>query len=137
MSHRHFLNCMSFLPGGEWRIKYTRAIREMDFAKKKLQQEFDDKLETEQQSKRQLERKARKKIWEFSPENFSNSNVWLAAHLKPLKHINFTVMICIELSEWNNKDLSVWVCVFVCVYARCSWLICRQIMKICSTPCSS
>uniref|UniRef100_A0A3P9MPD7 Myosin XVIIIAa n=1 Tax=Oryzias latipes TaxID=8090 RepID=A0A3P9MPD7_ORYLA len=43
--------------GGEWRIKYTRAIREMDFAKKKLQQEFDDKLETEQQSKRQLERK--------------------------------------------------------------------------------
>ncbi|KAM3600864.1 uncharacterized protein V6R79_003893 [Siganus canaliculatus] len=43
--------------GGEWRIKYNRAIREMDFTKKKLQQEFDDKLETEQQSKRQLERK--------------------------------------------------------------------------------
>ncbi|XP_071316775.1 unconventional myosin-XVIIIa-like isoform X10 [Trachinotus anak] len=43
--------------GGEWRIKYNRAIREMDFTKKKLQQEFDDKLETEQQSKRHLERR--------------------------------------------------------------------------------
>ncbi|XP_069002915.1 unconventional myosin-XVIIIa-like isoform X1 [Embiotoca jacksoni] len=43
--------------GGEWRIKYNRAIREMDFTKKKLQQEFDDKLETEQQGKRHLERK--------------------------------------------------------------------------------
>ncbi|XP_067350326.1 unconventional myosin-XVIIIa-like isoform X9 [Channa argus] len=43
--------------GGEWRIKYNRAIREMDFTKKKLQQEFDDKLETEEQSKRHLERK--------------------------------------------------------------------------------
>ncbi|XP_068187607.1 unconventional myosin-XVIIIa-like isoform X2 [Antennarius striatus] len=43
--------------GGEWRIKYNRAIREMDFAKKKLQQEFNDKLETEQQGKRHLERR--------------------------------------------------------------------------------
>ncbi|XP_077448363.1 unconventional myosin-XVIIIa-like [Stigmatopora argus] len=43
--------------GGEWRIKYNRAIREMEFTKKKLQQEFDDKLETEQQAKRQLERR--------------------------------------------------------------------------------
>ncbi|CAJ1064269.1 unconventional myosin-XVIIIa-like isoform X9 [Xyrichtys novacula] len=43
--------------GGEWRIKYNRAIREMDFTKKKLQQDFDDKLETEQQSKRHLERR--------------------------------------------------------------------------------
>ncbi|KAM9348019.1 unconventional myosin-XVIIIa-like [Symphorus nematophorus] len=43
--------------GGEWRIKYNRAIREMDFTKKKLQQEFDDKLETEQQCKRHLERR--------------------------------------------------------------------------------
>ncbi|XP_047462771.1 unconventional myosin-XVIIIa-like isoform X3 [Mugil cephalus] len=43
--------------GGEWRIKYNRAIREMEFTKKKLQQEFDDKLETEQQSKRHIERK--------------------------------------------------------------------------------
>ncbi|XP_072302594.1 unconventional myosin-XVIIIa-like isoform X2 [Eucyclogobius newberryi] len=43
--------------GGEWRIKYNRAIREMEFIKKKLQQEFEDKLETEQQSKRQLDRK--------------------------------------------------------------------------------
>lgn len=31
----------------------------MDFTKKKLQQEFDDKLETEQQGKRHLERRAR------------------------------------------------------------------------------
>lgn len=58
MSHSVFSDLYVFLPGGEWRIKYNRAIREMDFAKKKLQQEFDDKLETEQQSKRQLERKA-------------------------------------------------------------------------------
>ncbi|XP_072231134.1 unconventional myosin-XVIIIa-like isoform X2 [Leuresthes tenuis] len=43
--------------GSEWRIKYNRAIREVDFTKKKLQQEFDDQLEAEQQSKRQLERK--------------------------------------------------------------------------------
>ncbi|XP_031712842.1 unconventional myosin-XVIIIa-like isoform X1 [Anarrhichthys ocellatus] len=43
--------------GGEWRIKYNRAIREMDFTKKKLQQEFDEKLDTEQQSKRHLERR--------------------------------------------------------------------------------
>uniref|UniRef100_H3D2Q3 Myosin XVIIIA n=1 Tax=Tetraodon nigroviridis TaxID=99883 RepID=H3D2Q3_TETNG len=43
--------------GGEWRVKYNRAIREMDFTKKKLQQEFEDKLETEQQNKRHLERK--------------------------------------------------------------------------------
>ncbi|XP_019714468.1 unconventional myosin-XVIIIa-like isoform X2 [Hippocampus comes] len=43
--------------GGEWRIKYNRAIREMEFTQKKLQQEFDDKLETEQQSKRHLERR--------------------------------------------------------------------------------
>ncbi|XP_044539224.1 unconventional myosin-XVIIIa-like, partial [Gracilinanus agilis] len=43
--------------GGEWRLKYERAIREVDFTKKRLQQEFEDKLEAEQQSKRQLERK--------------------------------------------------------------------------------
>ncbi|XP_029111252.1 unconventional myosin-XVIIIa isoform X4 [Scleropages formosus] len=43
--------------GGEWRLKYERAVREVDFTKKRLQQEFDDKLEVEQQGKRQLERK--------------------------------------------------------------------------------
>ncbi|KAI5624485.1 unconventional myosin-XVIIIa isoform X3 [Silurus asotus] len=43
--------------GGEWKLKYDRAIREIDFTKKKLQQEFDDKLEAEQQNKRHLERK--------------------------------------------------------------------------------
>ncbi|XP_072557636.1 unconventional myosin-XVIIIa isoform X11 [Paramormyrops kingsleyae] len=43
--------------GGEWHLKYERAIREVEFTKKRLQQEFDDKLEVEQQSKRQLERK--------------------------------------------------------------------------------
>ncbi|KAI4814127.1 hypothetical protein KUCAC02_003333, partial [Chaenocephalus aceratus] len=43
--------------GGEWRIKYNRAIREMDFTKKKLQQEFDEKLDTEQQGKRHVERR--------------------------------------------------------------------------------
>ncbi|XP_051541928.1 unconventional myosin-XVIIIa-like isoform X2 [Myxocyprinus asiaticus] len=43
--------------GGEWRLKYERAIRDTEFTKKKLQQELDDKLETEQQNKRHLERK--------------------------------------------------------------------------------
>ncbi|XP_028276195.1 unconventional myosin-XVIIIa isoform X9 [Parambassis ranga] len=43
--------------GGEWRLKYERAIREIEFTKKRLQQEFDDKLELEQQNKRQLERR--------------------------------------------------------------------------------
>ncbi|XP_074045203.1 unconventional myosin-XVIIIa isoform X7 [Macrotis lagotis] len=43
--------------GGEWRLKYERAVREVDFTKKRLQQEFEDKLEVEQQNKRQLERK--------------------------------------------------------------------------------
>ncbi|XP_062329811.1 unconventional myosin-XVIIIa isoform X10 [Osmerus eperlanus] len=43
--------------GGEWRLKYKRAIREIEFTKKRLQQEFDDKLEVEQQNKRQLERR--------------------------------------------------------------------------------
>ncbi|XP_073653887.1 unconventional myosin-XVIIIa isoform X6 [Tursiops truncatus] len=43
--------------GGEWRLKYERAVREVDFTKKRLEQEFEDKLEVEQQSKRQLERR--------------------------------------------------------------------------------
>ncbi|XP_066492614.1 unconventional myosin-XVIIIa isoform X2 [Tiliqua scincoides] len=43
--------------GGEWRLKYERAVREVDFTKKRLQQEFEDKLEVEQQGKRQLERR--------------------------------------------------------------------------------
>ncbi|XP_031664386.1 unconventional myosin-XVIIIa isoform X7 [Oncorhynchus kisutch] len=43
--------------GGEWRLKYDRAIRETEFTKKRLQQEFEDKLETEQQNKRHLERR--------------------------------------------------------------------------------
>ena len=45
------------MTGGEWRLKYERAIREIEFTKKRLQQEFDDKLEVEQQNKRQLERR--------------------------------------------------------------------------------
>uniref|UniRef100_A0A8C7KZR2 Myosin XVIIIAa n=1 Tax=Oncorhynchus kisutch TaxID=8019 RepID=A0A8C7KZR2_ONCKI len=47
----------SLLSRGEWRLKYERGIRETEFTKKRLQQEFDDMLETEQQSKRPLERK--------------------------------------------------------------------------------
>ncbi|XP_072099405.1 unconventional myosin-XVIIIa isoform X10 [Mobula birostris] len=43
--------------GGEWRMKYERAVREIDFTKKRLHQEFEDKLEVELQSKRQIERK--------------------------------------------------------------------------------
>lgn len=34
-------------------------MREVDFTKKRLQQEFEDKLEVEQQNKRQLERRVR------------------------------------------------------------------------------
>lgn len=34
-------------------------MREVDFTKKRLQQELEDKLEAEQQSKRQLERRVR------------------------------------------------------------------------------
>uniref|UniRef100_A0A8C1QK72 Myosin XVIIIAa n=1 Tax=Cyprinus carpio TaxID=7962 RepID=A0A8C1QK72_CYPCA len=45
--------------GGEWRLKYERVIKDTEFTKKKLQQEMDDKLETEQQNKRHLERKVR------------------------------------------------------------------------------
>jgi len=47
----------AYVTGGEWRLKYERAIRENDFMKKRLQQEFDDKLEMEQQNKRQFERR--------------------------------------------------------------------------------
>ncbi|XP_072286701.1 unconventional myosin-XVIIIa isoform X15 [Pyxicephalus adspersus] len=43
--------------GGEWRLKYERSVREIDFTKKRMQQEFEDKLEVEQQNKRQLERR--------------------------------------------------------------------------------
>uniref|UniRef100_A0A8D0GD31 Unconventional myosin-XVIIIa n=1 Tax=Sphenodon punctatus TaxID=8508 RepID=A0A8D0GD31_SPHPU len=43
--------------GGEWRLKYERAVREVDFTKKRMQQEFEDKLEVEQQGKRHLERR--------------------------------------------------------------------------------
>ncbi|XP_067866527.1 unconventional myosin-XVIIIa isoform X16 [Heterodontus francisci] len=43
--------------GGEWRLKYERSIREIDFTKKRMHQEFEDKLEVELQNKRQLERK--------------------------------------------------------------------------------
>lgn len=50
-------DCCAGLTGGEWRLKYERAIREIEFTKKRLQQEFDDKLEVEQQNKRQLERR--------------------------------------------------------------------------------
>ncbi|XP_065116670.1 unconventional myosin-XVIIIa isoform X7 [Paramisgurnus dabryanus] len=43
--------------GGEWRLKYERAIRDNEFTKKKLKQELDDKLETEQQNKKHVDRK--------------------------------------------------------------------------------
>lgn len=43
--------------GGEWRLKYERAVREVDFTKKRLQQELEDKMEVEQQNRRQLERR--------------------------------------------------------------------------------
>lgn len=49
--------------GGEWRLKYERAVREIDFTKKRLQQELEDKLEVEQQGKRQLERRVSGGLW--------------------------------------------------------------------------
>lgn len=51
-----FYICMLHV-GGEWRLKYERSLREIDFTKKRMHQEFEDKLEVEQQSKRQLERR--------------------------------------------------------------------------------
>lgn len=57
--------------GGEWRLKYERAIREIEFTKKRLQQEFDDKLEVEQQNKRQLERKVRIDVLIYLKEKFT------------------------------------------------------------------
>lgn len=55
---KHFCTFLTMLRvGGEWRLKYERSIREIDFTKKRMQQEFEDKLEVEQQSKRQLERR--------------------------------------------------------------------------------
>lgn len=52
--------------GGEWRLKYERAVREIDFTKKRLQQELEDKLEVEQQGKRQLERRV-SRAWHRGP----------------------------------------------------------------------
>ncbi|TSN39329.1 Unconventional myosin-XVIIIa [Bagarius yarrelli] len=49
--------CLCVRIGGEWRLKYERAVREIEFTKKRLQQESEDKLEVEQQNKRQLERR--------------------------------------------------------------------------------
>ncbi|XP_074869502.1 unconventional myosin-XVIIIa isoform X4 [Carettochelys insculpta] len=43
--------------GGEWRLKCERAIREAELSRKRLQQELEEKLELEQQSKRQQERR--------------------------------------------------------------------------------
>lgn len=55
--------------GGEWKLKYDRAVREIEFTKKKLQQEFDDKLEAEQQNKRQLDRKVHYYVLYFTTKN--------------------------------------------------------------------
>ncbi|KAJ3589358.1 hypothetical protein NHX12_010203, partial [Muraenolepis orangiensis] len=43
--------------GSEWRARYKRALRDMDLTKKKLQQDLEDQMETEQQSKRTVERR--------------------------------------------------------------------------------
>ncbi|KAG7281406.1 hypothetical protein CRUP_029855 [Coryphaenoides rupestris] len=48
--------------GGEWRLKYERAIREIEFTKKRLQQEFDDTLEVEQQNKRHEQSVAQEEV---------------------------------------------------------------------------
>lgn len=57
--------------GGEWRLKYERAIREIEFTKKRLQQENEDKLEVEQQNKRQLERR----VSGHTAEGFSDTRL--------------------------------------------------------------
>ncbi|XP_078451908.1 unconventional myosin-XVIIIa [Lampetra planeri] len=43
--------------GGEWKSRYERAMRENGYARKKLQQEMEDKVDAEQQQKKQLELK--------------------------------------------------------------------------------
>ncbi|XP_075918590.1 unconventional myosin-XVIIIa-like isoform X2 [Petromyzon marinus] len=43
--------------GGEWKSRYERAMRENGYARKKLQQEMEDKVEVEQQQKKQLDLK--------------------------------------------------------------------------------
>ena len=68
--------------GGEWRLKYERAIREIEFTKKRLQQEFDDKLEVEQQNKRQLERRVRRAHTHTPPSPQGRRHGWSSLHAK-------------------------------------------------------
>ncbi|KAL4657307.1 unconventional myosin-XVIIIa-like isoform X1 [Arapaima gigas] len=42
---------------GEWQLKYERVVRDAEFDRKRIRQEYEDKLETEQQNRRHLERK--------------------------------------------------------------------------------
>uniref|UniRef100_UPI00358E40BE unconventional myosin-XVIIIa-like isoform X2 n=1 Tax=Myxine glutinosa TaxID=7769 RepID=UPI00358E40BE len=43
--------------GGEWKAKYERGMRENEYGRKRLQQEYDDHLEAEKRQQLQLERK--------------------------------------------------------------------------------
>lgn len=47
-------------------------MREIDFTKKRLQQELEDKLEVEQQGKRQLERRVSGALTRDPPPQFSH-----------------------------------------------------------------
>lgn len=90
----------------------------MDFTKKKLQQEFEDKLETEQHGKRHLERRARKLIKFYSSIGYNTLVAsWSYGYI--LIYANVSVACCVH------------------VFGCCSWLICRQTMKMCSAQCNS
>ncbi|TKS83526.1 Unconventional myosin-XVIIIa [Collichthys lucidus] len=84
--------------GGEWRIKYNRAIREMDFTKKKLQQEFDEKLDTEQQAKRHLERRTDNEDVQRSVQQLKKKWQKLTAELQDTK-------LHLEGLQSRNHDL--------------------------------
>lgn len=67
----------------------------MDFTKKKLQQEFDDKLETEQQGKRHLERRASSF---FILNHCTNQVLFPCYHRLVGGFIKVITMVCTELS---------------------------------------
>lgn len=118
VSHWPILTFTPFFPGGEWRIKYNRAIREMDFGKKKLQQEFEDKLETEQQSKRHLDRRAR--------------NLWNHGVIEMCHTISSKECVCdCGFCSWLTRRPIMKICSALCSSWRRS---ARNWLQSCRTP---
>lgn len=77
----------------------------MDFIKKKLQQEFDDKLETEQQAKRHLERRVRQQVSchvSFGPHAHRNEKMNSAGWCQTIKQVPVCLCVlcaCLQLAE--------------------------------------